>query len=53
MKFNIYGRFQIEVMRDNDLWNAYRAGIEKRAILHDVVIPFELEPDEIAIYLDR
>lgn len=40
MKFSIYGRFQVEVRRENDSWVVYRSEMGKRA------------PDEIAIYLD-
>ena len=52
MKFNIYGRFQVEVLRANDAWIVYRAEMGKRATLNDVVIPPQLEANEIAIYLD-
>ena len=52
MKFNIYGRFQLEVKRENDTWEVYRFELGKRAKLNDVVIPSTLEAKEIAIYLD-
>jgi hypothetical protein len=52
MRFNIYGRFQVEVRRENDAWIAYRAENGKRARLHDVVLPSDLEAHDIAIYLD-
>lgn len=52
MKFNIYGRFQVEVRRENDTWTVYRAEMGKRSALHDVVIPSDLDAFEIAIYLD-
>lgn len=52
MKFNIYGRFQVEVRREDASWVVYRVEMGKRARLHDVAIPSELAPDEIAIYLD-
>jgi hypothetical protein len=52
MRFDIYGRFQIEVRRENDSWSAYRAELGKRVKLHDVVIPSHLEAHEIATYLD-
>jgi hypothetical protein len=52
MKFNIYGRFQLEVRRENDAWIVYRAELGKRTRLHDVIIPPELAAQEIAIYLD-
>jgi hypothetical protein len=52
MRFDIYGRFQVEVRRENEAWVAYRAESGKRATLHDVVIPSDLEGDEIGTYLD-
>ncbi len=52
MKFNIYGRFQVEVRRENESWGVYRAEMGKRAPLHDVVIPSDIEADDIALYLD-
>jgi hypothetical protein len=52
MKFNIYGRFQVEVRRENEAWHAYRAENGKRAPLHDVIIPSDLEAIDIAVYLD-
>jgi hypothetical protein len=52
MKFNIYGRFQVEVRREDESWTVYRAEMGKRAELNDVVIPPELEASDLAGYLD-
>jgi hypothetical protein len=52
MRFNIYGRFQVEVRRENESWTVYRAEMGKRAELNDVVIPPDLEANDIAGYLD-
>ncbi|WP_137176151.1 hypothetical protein [Massilia sp. HP4] len=52
MKFNIYGRFQIEVQRENGAWVAYRLDPGKRGQLDELVIPSELETHDIATYLD-
>lgn len=52
MKFNIYGRFQLEVRRENDAWHVYRLEDGKRASIHDVVIPPTFAAEEIATYLD-
>ena len=53
MKFDIYGRFQLEIQRQNANWVVYRIELGKRAKLDDIVIPATLEePQEIAIYLD-
>ena len=52
MKFNIYGRFQLDVRREGALWQVYRIEQGKRGHLHDVVIPGDLEAGELATYLD-
>ncbi len=52
MKFNIYGRFQLDVRRESDRWEVYRLEFGKRARMHDVVIPESLDEGEIATYLD-
>lgn len=52
MRFDIYGRFQVEVRRENDAWVVFRAELGKRARLHDVVIPSDLEADDVGTYLD-
>lgn len=52
MKFNIYGRFQVEVRRDNACWKAYRTDLGRRTALSDFVIPADLDADEIGTFLD-
>jgi hypothetical protein len=52
MRFDIYGRFQLEVRRGNDCWEVYRHDLGKRARVSDVVIPSTLPEDEIATWLD-
>jgi hypothetical protein len=52
MRFNIYGRFQLDVRRENDTWEVYRLELGKRAKVNDVVIPSTLEAEEIETYLD-
>lgn len=52
MRFDIYGRFQVEVRREGDGWRAYRTEGGKRVPLHDVVLPAGLAEDEVAVYLD-
>ena len=52
MKFDVYGRFQIEVVREGDQWVAYRLDLGKRMKVN-VVIPQEIQTsEEIARYLD-
>jgi hypothetical protein len=52
MRFDIYGRFQVEVRREGDAWVAYRAELGKRSRLNDVVIPYDLDADDVGTYLD-
>lgn len=52
VKFNIYGRFQVDVRRENDSWVVYRPELGKRTRLNDVVVPPNLETQELATYLD-
>jgi hypothetical protein len=52
MKFNIYGRFQVDVRRESEGWIVYRAELGKRTRLHEVIVPPDLAAAEIATYLD-
>jgi hypothetical protein len=52
MKFNIYGRFQIDVRREGESWVVYRSESGHRTRLNDVVIPPDLAAHELATYLD-
>ena len=51
-RFNIYGRFELEVRRENDTWVAYRADLGKRSRVGDFAIPAELPAEELVSYLD-
>ena len=52
MRFNIYGRFQIEVRREHESWVAYRLTPGKRVLEDELVIPGDVDASELAIYLD-
>ncbi len=52
MKFDIYGRFELEVLRENNSWITYRIGLGTRARDGNIIIPDSLAPEEIAGYLD-
>ncbi|CAH0298831.1 hypothetical protein SRABI118_04324 [Massilia sp. Bi118] len=52
MKFDIYGRFRVEVRRENEEWIVYRAELGKRTRLIDVMIPPDVAAPEIATWLD-
>jgi len=52
MKFDIYNRFHIEILRQHDAWIACRTEHGMRVPVDDLVIPPDLEPHELATYLD-
>ncbi len=52
MKFNIYGRFQLEVRRKDESWEVSRVASGKRVTMDDVLIPPNLQSEEVATYLD-
>jgi len=52
MRFDIYGRFRLEVRRSDAGWEAYRETAGKRVRADDIVLPPDLAADEIADYLD-
>ena len=52
MKFDVYGRLQIEVIREGESWMAYRLAPCNRIALHDFSIPVWMSIEEIAVYLD-
>lgn len=53
MKFDVYGRFQIEVRREDNHWVAYQVALGKRTRVTTLAIPPEIHTSaEIARYLD-
>ena len=52
MKFDIYGRFVIELVREHDQWAIYRVGQGVRRREDGIALPPELTPAEIAGMLD-
>jgi len=52
MRFNIYGHYDLEVIRDGTEWKVFKLGEGKRAFLSDIVIPGDLGEHEIETYLD-
>jgi hypothetical protein len=51
MRFDVYGRFQLEVVRERDTWVVYRLGVGRRA-KSDLVIPSFVTAEELPTYLD-
>lgn len=52
MKFNIYGRFQLDIRRKNDNWDVYTLGEGRRVKASDVFIPNHLQATQIPVFLD-
>jgi hypothetical protein len=52
MRFNVYGRFQVEIRREGSAWAAYRPGAGTRTPMTELVVPAHLAPGELATYLD-
>jgi hypothetical protein len=52
MKFNIYGRLQVEVARENDGLVVYRSALGKRSRVEEIAILSDLRTDELTTDLD-
>jgi hypothetical protein len=53
MRFDVYGRFKIEVWRETDHWVVCRVALGKRTRITEFAIPEEIRTaQEIARYLD-
>jgi len=52
MKLNVYGR-KIEIVKPGENWEIFFLGNEgKKRIAHDIIIPQDLEENEIIIYIE-
>lgn len=52
MRYDVYGRFQIEVHQYEGRWKAFKLALGKKRELKDIAFPEDMREDEIAIYLD-
>lgn len=52
MRFNVYNRFQLDIVREGAAWVCYQGAAGKRVPAAGIVIPPELAADELAEYLD-
>jgi pimeloyl-ACP methyl ester carboxylesterase len=52
MRFDIYGRYEIEVAWDRGTWKVFSVGEGKRAPLDHVLIPPHVKEKELSAYLD-
>ena len=51
VKFDVYGRFQVDVVREDERWVVYKVADGKRTKL-GIVIPSSFDAAEIGQYLD-
>jgi hypothetical protein len=51
MRFNVFGRFQLDVEREGEAWVAYRVAGAVRRADHDIRIPAHLDGGEIKEFL--
>ena len=52
MRFDIYGRYQLEILREGERWVVYRLDAGRRRPEPDFAIPPSMPADEVIIYLD-
>ncbi|MEC3909453.1 hypothetical protein U5A82_02885 [Sphingobium sp. CR2-8] len=52
LRFDIYGRYQLEISMIDGHWKIEKQIGERHVVLHDFVIPHFVGPDELAVYLD-
>lgn len=52
MKFEVYGRFTLEVVREQSQWQVYRLSPGKRVHEPGIVLPSNLDEGELSEALD-
>ena len=52
MKFDIYGKFQLQIVREQGRWQVYKLGNGYRTPVHDIVIPSTVSPEDLTSFLD-
>jgi hypothetical protein len=52
MRFSVYGRFKLDVVRERNQWAVYRLELGKRTAVREFAIPSSLPEAEIATFLD-
>jgi hypothetical protein len=52
VKFNVYGRFVIDVVREKDRWAMFEVVPGKRLRITDFAIPPSLDESQLPQYLD-
>lgn len=52
LRFDIYGRFEIEIEPTANGWVGYRRGSGVRRLAEELVFPQGIKEDELEIFLD-
>lgn len=52
VKFNIYGRYDLEVVRTDGSWVVYRIDNGKRRPEHNLIVPTQVRAEDLETYLD-
>lgn len=52
MRFDVYGHYELVIVREGNEWKIFKLGAGTRVLLNDVVIPADMQQHEIAPYLD-
>ncbi len=52
MKFDVYGRFFVEVTRESDRWTVYRIDQGRRQRMEDMVLADDVRPEDIPLALE-
>ncbi len=52
MRFSVYGRYELEVVREAGAWVVYRSEDGKRRPAGDLIVPAHLNAEDVPTYLD-
>lgn len=52
MRFDIYGRQQLDVVREGERWKVYEVSAGTRVLRNDVIIPPDVDEAELSTLLD-
>jgi len=52
VKFDVYGKFRVDIVREGDKWAAYSTSDGKRVPINALIIPPSVEEGELATFLD-
>ncbi len=52
MRFDVYGRFRVDIERRDGAWVVYRVGAGTRAPMPDLVVPADVAADKLEDYLN-